>query len=485
MPKLTFIHEGKKTKLDFCGTPLLRDVLVLSGFFVSSHCGGRGGCGKCRVKVSGDVSAPNEKEMKIGFRLACQTRLLGDAEAELIETEKDFVSVESSTKPLNVTSNDIKYGVAVDIGTTTVVLKIYNSLGACIGEASALNPQRFFSADVMGRISEALNGKAEILKKQINDCITSLLVDTCKQINILPNEIDKTVITGNTAMLYLYTGRSPESISHAPFEADTLFGEYFNEIYLPPCMNAFVGADITCAVLSCDMCEGDRVSLLCDIGTNGEIALCKNGNVYVTSAAAGPAFEGAEISCGCGCVSGAIEYVTAKNGTLSAYTTDGKAAIGICGSGLISAVASFLELGLIDKSGYAEHELELSSNGGTVTLTQDDIRALQLAKSAICSAIEILLSRTNTNISDIDTFYLSGGFGNSLDLADAERIGLVPNGLARKTRFIGNGALSGAAELLFDEKAIKKAENIAKSSIYVGLAGEDDFYKAFIKNIDF
>ncbi len=488
MPTLTFIKNDKKIKLGFEGTPLLRDVLVESGFLVLSPCGGKGICGKCRVSVSGTVSDPNKCETDAGSRLACQVRLLGDAEAELLCDETKYVNIETETSVISKLTDvpDWKYGAAVDIGTTTVVLKLYNNSGECIATSCSLNPQHSFSFDVIGRIDASLRGNAEELKGQINSCIENLLKNACDTIGISPSEVQKTVVTGNTAMLYLYTGRSPESISRYPFEADTLFGEYFTEsVYLPPCLNAFVGADITCAVMASEMCQTDEVSLLCDIGTNGELALWKEGRLYVTSAAAGPAFEGGEISCGCGCVSGAIDRITVENGAINAYTTDNTPAIGICGSGLISAVSAFLELGYIDESGYGENIPRINANGGIVQLTQDDIRSLQLAKAAVAAAIEMLLKHTKTSISEIKTLYISGGFGNHVSLADSAKIGLIPYELVNKAKFIGNAALSGAIELLFDEKRMEIAEYIAKRAKHISLAGEEDFYKSFINNIDF
>ncbi len=488
MPTLTILKKDKKIKLDFEGTPILRDLLVDSGIAVFSPCGGNGSCGKCKSRLSGEVSPPNEHEEAANCRLACQARLLGDAEAELLSDESEYRFIETKTifTPTLKTRFDWKYGAAVDIGTTTVVLKLYNSSGEYIAEATALNPQRSVSADVIGRIDSALRGNGETLKDLITQCIDDLSKRVCADADIDPSEVEKWVITGNTAMLYLYTGRSPESISHSPFTADTLFGEYPSDrVYIPPCMNAFVGADITCAVLASGMTKSDKVSLLCDIGTNGEVALWKNGRLYVTSAAAGPAFEGGEISCGCGCVSGAIDRVAVENGKIKVYTIDNTPALGICGSGLISVVSAFLELGYIDNSGYGENIPALSANGGTITITQDDIRALQLAKAAIAAAVEILLKHTETTAQEIETLYICGGFGNNLSISDAAKIGLIPYELSKKAIFLGNGALSGAIEMLFDEEVIGKAECIAKSAQCISLAGEEDFYRAFIGNIDF
>ena len=208
--------------------------------------------------------------------------------------------------------------------------------GACIAEAGQGNPQTAVAADVMGRIGHALHGGLETLRVQVEGGITSVLEDVCAQANMASEALDALVLTGNTTMLYLLTGRNPEPLSHAPFVADCLFDMESRVLernaYLPPCMNAFVGADISCAVLAAGQCDKDAVSLLVDIGTNGEIALWKDGTLYVASTAAGPAFEGAGISCGCASLRGAIDRVWLQDGQLRAHTIGEQRAVGICGS---------------------------------------------------------------------------------------------------------------------------------------------------------
>lgn len=438
-----------------------------------SPCGGKGTCGKCAVKRSDGA-----------MLLSCRTVLHGDLTVKLQAERNAHIETNTvSASPMQ------KIGAAADIGTTTVALKLFSPNGACIGEAACLNPQRAFASDVIGRIDASLHGKGELLQKQISDCIGTLLQDACKQANIPKDGVQNLVLTGNTAMLYLLTGRSPASIARAPFASSTLFGETVSlfgcDAYLPPCMNAFVGADITCAVLACGMTDKDAVSLLCDIGTNGELALWKNGVLYVTSAAAGPAFEGAEISSGCGGVSGAVDRVYTANGRVFARTIDEKAAIGICGSGLIDAVAAFLETQQIDETGALEDEtLTLTANGGTVTLTQGDVRAVQLAKAAVAAGIEILLSRSGTRAEEVETLYLAGGFGNRLSVESAVKIGLLPRAFLYKAVPIGNAALSGAVMLLSGEN-IRKAERIASLSRHVELGGSADFNEMFVEKMMF
>ncbi len=468
MPILTVKQNQRETTLAFEGTPVLRDVLTEGGFAVLSPCGGNGTCGKCAVTLSDGSTV-----------LSCRTVLHGDMTVELC-AEQD-ARIETST----VSASPMQtVGAAVDIGTTTVVCKVFSTDGTCIGEASCLNPQRSFASDVIGRIDAALHGKSDILQKQITDCLWTLLAQTG-----YADAVQNLVVTGNTAMLYLLTGRSPVSLARAPFAAETLFGETVTVLdrraYLPPCMNAFVGADITCAVLSCGMTETSAASLLCDIGTNGELALWKDGVLYITSTAAGPAFEGAEISSGCGGVSGAIDRVYAANGRVFAHTIGEKAAKGICGSGLIDAIAAFLETGQIDETGATEDDaLTLTANGGTVTLTQSDVRAVQLAKAAIAAGIETLLARSGTRAEEVETLYLAGGFGNRLSVASAVKIGLLPRAFLHKTVPIGNAALSGAIMLLSDEN-IRKAKRIASLSRHVELGGSTDFNEMFVEKMMF
>ena len=484
MPYLTIKNGENIITVEFFGTPILRDILAENGFAVISPCGGKGICGKCAVAVSGDISEPDGREAELGCRLSCRTILFGDAFAE-IDSENYVFDVESKATVAKK-SDFLGLGAAIDIGTTTVAVKLFDENGDCLGEASALNPQRSISSDVVGRISASIEGKGNLLSGLITDCIKELVEAVCKKIDRKSEEIARAVVSGNTAMLYLLTNRSPESISRYPFKADTLFGTWADgSAYLTPCMNAFVGGDISCALLASKICESERVALLCDIGTNGEMALWKDGRLFVTSAAAGPAFEGAEISCGCQNVVGAVNKVTVENGELVATTVGNGKAIGINGTGLIDAVASFLKLGYIDGTGYAERELVINANGGGIKLTQDDIRALQLAKAAIYAGIEALLEETETDIESVEDFYLAGAFGSNLSISSAVSIGLIPKELASKTKIIGNAALDGAAMLLLDDSLIDGIEGIAKASIHIELGGSEGFYNKFIKAIDF
>lgn len=483
MFELTVWKNGSAHKIAFEQEALLDTILEKAGFSLPHPCGGHGNCGKCAVEISGTVSEPNEQEKKVGNRLSCQVVILGDA-AVFLPDDGHFMDIETETSVQSLSLHPMpgSYGAAVDIGTTTIAVKLFDlKTGECVGTAAALNPQTAEAADVMGRIEAAMGGKLSQLQTQVTQCIEKLLSEAGKTAG-MP---DVLVITGNTTMLYLLCGIDPESLSHAPFHAETLFDTetvfLARTAYLPPCMNAFVGADITCAVLASGMCKKNSVSLLCDIGTNGEIALWKDGILYVTSTAAGPAFEGAGISCGCGSVSGAIDRVWLENGELRLHTIHEAKPVGICGSGLIDAIAAGLQSEQIDETGALEEDCFLLAEG--ISIQQKDIRAVQLAKAAIAAGIETLLETAGTAVEEIETLYITGGFGSHLNVESALEIGLLPKGIENRTQVLGNAALAGAARVLLDRREKEELSRIAGLSKHVKLGGNPRFNEKYVDNM--
>lgn len=479
MARLTILQNGRRRSVDFTGTPTLDEILIREGIRIPHPCGERGRCGKCAVTAEGALSAPSAREAELGCRLSCVTRLEGDARVTLPDTAAQMRIV-SDTEPLRITTPTEGYGVAADIGTTTVALKVFDlHSGACVGAASAPNPQISVAADVIGRIEAAMRGEGERLRDMICETLKALLSEA------MPPDTRpvRCTVTGNTTMLYLLTGHDPAPLSRAPFLADRLFGEDIAApwgeipVYLPPCMNAFVGADITCAVLASGMCERSETALLCDIGTNGELALWKDGVLYVTSTAAGPAFEGAGIECGCGSIDGAIDRVWVEDGRLAVHTVGECAPIGICGSGVLDAVAAGLALDLIDESGAMDEPMPL---GGTVALYPRDVRAVQLAKAAVAAGIDTLLEVSHTPSEEIGTLYIAGGFGTHLSTASAAAIGLLPRELTDRARVLGNAALRGAAMTLADPHARALSARIAACATHVNLGGDSRFSAHYI-----
>lgn len=507
---LTVWKGSEAQKLSFEAPALLAHVLEKEDVDVAKPCGGHGKCGKCAVELFGCVSAPNEREQFFGTRLVCQAVLLGDAEVFLSGTVtmeqielggialngtfdqttgdeglfgvKEFGIIQSSAPPYG------KFGAAVDIGTTTLALRIYDlSAGRIIGEFGAENPQRVFSADVMGRISAALAGDAKTLREKVENRLKAMTDHVLTSVGRSGEQVESFVITGNTTMLYLLVGQDVTCLSRAPFNAERLFDEnlefWGGQAYLPPCVSAFVGADTICAVLASGMCRSDNVELLCDIGTNGEIALWKEGTLYVTSTAAGSAFEGVGISCGCGSVCGAIDRVWAENGVLHFHTIGEAEPVGLCGSGLLDALAAFLELGAIDETGAIEGEfLTLTPE---LRLTKADIRAVQLAKAAVAAGIEMLMKISGTEQNQVSALYIAGSFGGHIDIPAAVQIGLLPTELETKVRFLGNGALAGAERLLLDGESRAEIRRIAAAAQPVNMGGDLNFNESFIDHLYF
>lgn len=471
-------------------------IKVIKG---EAPCGGRGMCGKCRVKVRGKLSPVTSRErellspddLKKGIRLACLTYIEGDCEVET-EIKANTLIAETDLSVPDAADPCFKgFGLAVDIGTTTLAARLYDPSGNILSVASSLSPQIRWGADVVTRIESALNGKADEMRRAITSGINMLISELALKAEISPTLIDFGVITGNTAMLSIFCGKSVEGLSRAPFTLDHHFGKNFSakelglilsentEVYIPPCISPFVGADATCAIVASSLYDKEY-ALLADIGTNGELCLKKGGKLYVTSTAAGPAFEGVGITCGMRAQNGAIDSVKIINNSLSVHAIGDTEPRGLCGAGLIEATAALLELDVIDETGSMEEKYYLSKN---VYLTQQDIRNLQLSKSAICAGIKTLLSEAQAT--DPVPVMLAGGFGTALNPDSTLRIGLLPKGKVGQIKPIGNAALGGAAMLLLNKSLKEKCDLIAKTATHVDLASSPAFSEFFMTDMTF
>lgn len=484
MPKLTIIQGNTQETVWFEGTPNLSAVLQQQGLYLEMPCGGRGVCGKCKVNATGALSPETDREHALSSRLACQTRLLGDARVVLprrAAMENIAATGEHPSYPLQPMEG--RYGLAVDIGTTTLAASLVSlSDGEVLATETAENPQRSVAADVIGRMEAAMGGQSKFLQDMVQRATGQLRQALCAKLNLTPDVIHQTVMTGNTTMLYLLTGRNPTSLSRAPFQADCLFGQWtttpWAHTYLPHCIGAFVGADITCALLASQMCHRQETALLMDVGTNGEIALWHRGKLYACATAAGPAFEGGGMECGSGSVSGAIDRVWAENGKLICTTIGNLAPVGICGSGVIDAVATLLKQEQLDDTGMLEKERIVLD--GAVVLTQKDVRNVQMAKSAIAAGVLTLCQHVGITAQDVDALYLAGGFGKHMDLQNAAAIGLIPQALIPRTRVIGNAALVGAEMLLLQTDFLAETETYAHECEIVVLSGNAAFSDYYI-----
>ncbi|MFI3169691.1 MAG: ASKHA domain-containing protein [Faecalibacterium sp.] len=467
-------------------------------------CAEQGRCGKCRVVASGALSPLSgaeqthlsAAEQAAGVRLACQCTVQGDCTVQTSKRAKSQVRVSGVMPQFALVPLFAQYGIAVDIGTTTLAAQLYDASGNLLAQASGQNPQVAFGADVISRIEGALSGKGKALADAIRGGVSALITQLCQDAQISPLAVEQLVVTGNTAMLYLLTEKNPEALSHAPFAADCLFGIECSakeldfpcqaaRVYLPPCMSAFVGADITTALLASELCTREETALLADIGTNGEMALWHKGRLYCCSTAAGPAFEGAGLSMGMGGKDGAIDKVTPRAmGGYDIHVLGEVAPQGICGSGVIDALAAFLAQEEMDETGLLEDDFVLL--GDAVQVSQADVRMVQLAKSAICAGMLTLVAGTdNLSAEQVSQLFLAGGFGSYIDLDNAATIGLIPPEYLDKTQVIGNAALSGAVMLLLNHHFYNMANTIAQDAITIDLSTNPRFSEAYMMGMMF
>lgn len=422
-----------------------------------------------------------------------------------------------AVEPGNTLNN--LYGVAIDIGTTTVVASLVDlNTGETIATESIMNPQIQYGEDVISRISYSerySDGLQKLHEAIING--VNLLIDSLVSIaNISKEDIYEVTIAGNTVMHHIFLGLSPKNIGRAPFlpvvrksisiNARKL-GISINKhgiITALPNLAGFVGADTVAGILATKMYETKNIEMLIDIGTNGEIVLSKNNRLTVTSYAAGGAFEGVQIKYGMRAATGAIESFRFKDDTLTPeFSVIGNIEpAGFCGTALVDIIASLYRYDILLPNGrfnesVASNRLVKSDDGNLefilierknkppITITQKDIRQFQLAKAAMRAAIEILLKRTDTHIEDLSVMYIAGGFGSYLNIDNTKYVGMIPAIDNDKVKFVGNTSLSGAKVFLTSSKMRTIAESLSSKIEYINMGGDPDFYNAFLREIPF
>jgi len=411
-------------------------------------------------------------------------------------------------------------GVAVDIGTTTLVLYLYDlETGEKLAVDSMYNPQKEFGADVISRIQFANKSRenTEKLQQVLVDRLNQGLTDLSAEAGVKNDDIYRIAFAGNTTMLHTLLGFDPIDIAKSPFIPD--FTEGLNlspdsigleinseaELLLLPSISAYVGADIIGGLLAAGLGESMENELLIDIGTNGEVALGNNSEIYTCSVAAGPSFEGSNISSGMAALAGAIERFEIRADSFDYQTINAAKPRGICGSGLLDLVAGFLEIGLIDPKGkfndkenmsefwqdrFDEEKKEVlifseDKAENKISLTQKDIRQLQLAKGAIRAGIEVLAARLDIKLAEIKKVYLVGGFANYLDPDNTILIGMLPEIFEGKIIQFGNGSGAGASLYLLDRDLEEIVGLLKKRIKYIELSKDADFQEKFIEELNF
>lgn len=511
-PKIRFFINGEVISVE----PGMKVSGLLSGSHgVDMPCGGRHACGKCMVYAEGPFPAPSDTETRLlgeerikqGIRLACFLETVPEGSIRALRNRNDSDETICLSADSNADSRQAAFthpgtnsasrlyrrlGAAVDIGTTTVAASLHRE-GLPVGTKGAWNPQSVLGADVISRIDASLEGRAQKLADLVRGAVSQLLESLTERAGERMEEIETVVITGNTAMLYFLSGRNPECLSHAPFEADELFGIWTSgedlglgckkaKVYLPRCISAFVGADITTALLGTGIRGTEHGTMMADVGTNGEIVLFRKDRMICCATAAGPAFEGAGLSCGMRGTDGAVDRVKWADGKWKVHVLGEENAAGICGSGVIDGVAGLLEIGLLDETGYLEEDVFFTGNVG---LSARDIRQIQLAKGAVRAGMETILLQAGLNSEDLDCLYVAGGFGSYMSVESAQRIGLLPKIDRQKIRICGNAALAGAERILNDSACEKEASALAAGAETVNLGGNEAFQDFYMEHMMF
>ncbi|MDD3893909.1 MAG: ASKHA domain-containing protein [Syntrophomonadaceae bacterium] len=442
--------------------------------------------------------------------------------------EGDTVTVVFSDEiPIGLEGGDTSqelYGIAVDIGTTTVVVSLVDLLsGREIGSETAINPQKDFGLDVLSRIDFAMkqhNG-AIILQKVIVDCLNQLFARLCSKTGIRQNRVYEIAVAANATMMHLLMGVNPKSIGKAPYATVFTGSQYFPakdlglnaspfaRVYCLPGVSGYIGADIVAGTVVAKLNEVKGNVLFMDIGTNGELVLSKSGELSACSCAAGPALEGMNISCGMRAAEGAIEGVEFGPSGVELKIIGNTEPTGICGSGILDAVAEISRTGLMERSGRfkkkadlekgidgrklthllweegGKRKIVLAEGTGPITITQGDIRQVQLAKGAILSGFYALLDLIGIDIKDLDEVIIAGQFGAHLKVDSLIGVGLVPENLRKKVRYIGNSSKTGALICLLSKEARKEMEKTAKKVRYFELSTKPGYEGLFAQCLSF
>jgi len=523
---VTFQPDDKQISVHSGAT--LVEAAGLAGIILNTVCGEKGTCGKCAVTIQ-------PKGLTV---LACQYRITNDLTVVIPSASRfgEYKILTEGVARAGAFEPDIykKYlsagatapilALAIDIGTTTVVVKLIDlESGNLLATASDLNPQTKFGDDVISRIAYAkTQEELDGLNRLIVDSLNNLISDCCEQAGKQNDNIYEACIVGNTTMNHIFLRLPISQLGQAPYKAYSVDSKDVNpgdigllinpngNIHTVANIAGFVGADTTAIALAAGLDSADEMSLAIDIGTNGEIVLGTKNKLFAASCAAGPAFEGAKITCGSRAAKGAIEAVVIADGDIGLDMAGGGKSTSICGSGLIDAVAVLLDLEIIDSTGrfvdpsiiksplfravlrritkindQPAFVLAYDGDKPTVYLTQKDIREFQLAKAAIRAGIKLIQKKLNVCDDDIKRIYLAGAFGNYIRRESAQRIGLLPNVPIERIHSIGNAACAGAELILLSSHWRNLAIELARKIEYIEIAHDPDFQSTFAEEMLF
>lgn len=539
---ITFFPAG----ISFEGDPAktLLSLARENGLWVESACGGAGTCRSCLVRIKGSsLPRPTEgeqedlsvEELASGWRRSCQTRVVANCSVSLGSSavkpyqsrqEKDGEKIPFSGQPFLVQDKVLQcwvdskgtpygglvlhppLGLAFDLGTTNIsVMLIDLSTGDILKEKGMTNPQVYFGADVISRITYAMksNECSQKMQSVVVDALQQLADDVSDQHS---DQVCAVAVAGNTVMHHALYGFPLENLASAPYfpvEIAAMEGDSNNiglslsataNLYTPPNIAGFIGGDHVAALAEILSTSPPDCWAMIDIGTNTEIALYVNGKIYSASCASGPAFEGGHVSCGMRASTGAIEKVLLEGDRLSVFSIDSETPIGICGSGIISITANLCRNQLINKRGRLQLEsTHIRERNGKrefvlydqkeqrlpVVFTQQDIRSVQLAKGAIMTGLTLLMARAGIVEDNLKSLYVAGTFGIFIEIVDAIEIGMLPDISQDRILQIGNAAQRGISRLLTSHKTRQEVNELTNSIEYVELALVPEFQRTFIR----
>lgn len=428
---------------------------------------------------------------------------------------KDLIGIESGN------TKDTLYGVAIDIGTTTVVASLVDiNTGEELESESMINAQKKFGLDILTRITYKLenskSGQKE-LQQTIVESINRMIKSICERVGISENNIYEITVAANSTMIHFLLGINTDSIGRSPYipafvRAKTVLASSIGlkinkraKLYCLPSVSSYIGADIVAGTYVCDLHNSSENILFIDIGTNGEIVLANRGKLLSCSCAAGPALEGMNISYGMRAAEGAIEDVKITEKGIELKVIGDKEPIGICGSGILAVLKELLRIGIVknrgafikkDKIEENDYRFNMIQENGTkrefilnenprILVTQSDIRQVQLAKGAILSGFYALLKKANLTMEDLDKVIVAGQFGSHLPVESLVGIGILPSGIESKIKYVGNSSKTGAYMCLMSEDVKKNIENVSRKIDYMEIGASENYERLFTECLIF
>lgn len=496
----------------------------LAGLESDAPCGGRGICGKCSVieELNGEKRVVLACQTKVDHDMVIHTGDRTESRHKIL-TEGVCRSVEVIPA---VPGADQGYLMAFDIGTTTIAGYLMDGkTGRQLSIVSTMNPQFQFGADVIARANYVLEHDGKRMQEVVQEALNNLISAACREAGVSTQDIRLVSIAGNTCMHHLFLGISPRSLVIAPYVPEVKEGILQDaaecrlrihpegKVMILPNIAGFVGADTAACMLAVDFGRLESLTLMIDIGTNGELVMGNRKRIVTCSTAAGPAFEGAKIGCGMRGARGAISHVYAEGQELKLEIIDAQKAAGICGSGLIDTIAFLIQFGFIDcGGGFSEpdeletevgkanawrlqtrkgkpvfilQEADESEDSKEILISQKDVREVQLAKGAIAAGIRMLMQKLAIGTEQIEQVLLAGAFGNYMSSDSACIIGLIPYELKDRIRGIGNAAGEGAKLAALNGKLFQEICELVRGVEFIELAMEPEFQDIFVDELEF